>query len=68
MPQDQNTRSPTKVQDTQLAQISNFIRNTADSVLRDLYSRGKYRDVILHMTVIRRLDAVLKPIKQPVQD
>ena len=56
------------MQDTQLAQISNFIWNTADSVLRDLYSRGKYRDVILPMTVIRRLDAVLEPTKQAVQD
>ena len=56
------------MQDTQLAQISNFIWNTADSVLRDLYVRGKYRDVILPMTVIRRLDAVLEPTKQAVQD
>ena len=56
------------MQDTQLAQISNFIWNTVDSVLRDLYSRGKYRDVILPMTVIRRLDAVLEPTKQAVQD
>ena len=30
----------------------------ANDVLRDLYVRGKYRDVILPMTVIRRLDAV----------
>ena len=54
------------MQDTQLAQISNFIWNTADSVLRDLFVRGKYRDVILPMTVIRRLDAVLEPTKQAV--
>ena len=54
------------MQDTQLAQISNFIWNTADSLLRDLYVRGKYRDVILPMTVIRRLDAVLEPTKQRV--
>jgi type I restriction-modification system DNA methylase subunit len=33
----------------------------ADGVLRDLYVRGKYRDVILPMTVLRRLDAVLEP-------
>jgi len=38
----------------------------ADDVLRDLYVRGKYRDVILPMTVIRRLDAVLEPTKQAV--
>ena len=54
------------MQDTQLAQISNFIWNTADSVLRDLFVRGKYRDVILPMTVIRRLDAVLEPTNQAV--
>ena len=46
------------MQDSQLSTISNFIWNIADSVLRDLYVRGKYRDVILPMTVIRRLDAV----------
>ena len=56
------------MQDTQLSQISNFIWNIADSVLRDLYVRGKYRDVILPMTVIRRLDAVLEPTKQQVLD
>jgi type I restriction enzyme M protein len=31
---------------------------------RDLYVRGKYCDVILPMTVLRRLDAVLEPKKQ----
>jgi len=31
-------------------------------VLRDLYVRGKYRDVILPMTVLRRLDALLTPV------
>ena len=56
------------MQDSQLASISNFIWNTADTVLRDLYVRGKYRDVILPMTVIRRLDAVLEPTKQQVLD
>ena len=54
------------MQDSQLATISNFIWNIADSVLRDLYVRGKYRDVILPMTVIRRLDAVLELTKQRV--
>ena len=54
------------MQDSQLSTISNFIWNIADSVLRDLYVRGKYRDVILPMTVIRRLDAVLEPTKQKV--
>ena len=37
-------------------------------MLRDLYVRGKYRDVILPMTVLRRLDAVLEPTKQAVLD
>lgn len=46
--------------------ISNFIWNIADDVLRDIYVRGKYRDVILPMTVIRRLDAVLEPTKDAV--
>ncbi len=48
--------------------ISNFIWNIADDVLRDVYVRGKYRDVILPMTVIRRLDAVLEPTKAAVLD
>src|SRR3954463_3208810 len=46
--------------------IANFIWGIADDVLRDVYVRGKYRDVILPMTVIRRLDAVLEPTKQTV--
>jgi len=46
--------------------IVNFIWGVADDVLRDIYVRGKYRDVILPMTVIRRLDAVLEPTKQAV--
>jgi type I restriction enzyme M protein len=46
--------------------IANFIWSIADDVLRDVYVRGKYRDVILPMTVIRRLDAVLEPTKRHV--
>ena len=46
--------------------ISSFIWGIADDVLRDHYVRGKYRDVILPMTVIRRLDAVLEPTKDDV--
>ena len=46
--------------------IANFIWGIADDVLRDIYVRGKYRDVILPMTVIRRLDAVLEPTRQEV--
>src|SRR5712692_5560552 len=43
--------------------IVNFIWSIADDVLRDVYVRGKYRDVILPMTVIRRLDCLLEPTK-----
>jgi len=50
----------------QLSWITNYIWGIADDVLRDLYVRGKYRDVILPMTVLRRLDAVLEPTKQAV--
>ncbi len=52
----------------QLAWIANFIWGIADDVLRDLYVRGKYRDVILPMTVLRRLDSLLEPTKQAVLD
>ena len=48
--------------------IANYIWGIADDVLRDLYVRGKYRDVILPMTVLRRLDAVLEGSKQDVLD
>ncbi len=54
------------MQQPQLSWIANFIWGIADDVLRDLYVRGKYRDVILPMTVLRRLDAVLEPTKQSV--
>jgi len=46
--------------------IAGYIWGIADDVLRDLYVRGKYRDVILPMTVLRRLDAVLENGKQAV--
>ncbi len=46
--------------------VVSFIWGIADDVLRDIYVRGKYRDVILPMTVIRRLDALLEPTKQAV--
>lgn len=48
--------------------IANFIWGIADDVLRDLYVRGKYRDVILPMVVLRRLDALLEPSKKDVLD
>ncbi len=50
----------------QLNWIAGFIWGIADDVLRDVYVRGKYRDVILPMTVIRRLDALLEPTKDAV--
>ncbi len=46
--------------------IANYIWGIADDVLRDLYQRGKYRDVILPVTVLRRLDAVLEGGKATV--
>jgi len=46
--------------------LAQMIWNIADDVLRDLYVRGKYRDVILPMTVLRRLDSVLAETKQEV--
>jgi len=54
------------VDQPQLNWIANYIWGIADDVLRDLYVRGKYRDVILPMTVLRRLDAVLEPTKRAV--
>ena len=46
--------------------IVSFIWGIADDVLRDLFKRGKYPDVILPMCVIRRMDAVLESSKQKV--
>lgn len=46
--------------------IVNFLWNIADDVLRDVYPRGKYRDTILPMTVLRRLDCLLEPTKEEV--
>ncbi len=55
------------VMDTRIYnQIVNFIWSIADDCLRDIYVRGKYRDVILPMVVIRRLDAVLEESKEEV--
>jgi type I restriction enzyme M protein len=53
---------------SKLSWLANFIWGIADDVLRDLFVRGKYRDVILPMTVLRRLDAVLEPTKKAVLD
>ena len=43
-----------------------FIWTIADDCLRDVYVRGKYRDVILPMVVLRRLDVLLEPTKEAV--
>jgi len=56
------------MEEQQLNWIANFIWGIADDVLRDLYVRGKYRDVILPMMVLRRLDAVLEPTKEAVMN
>ena len=54
------------MQAAQHSSICNFIWSVADDVLRDIYVRGKYRDIILPMTIIRRLDLALEPTKKPV--
>ncbi len=56
------------MENNKLNWIANFIWGIADDVLRDLYVRGKYRDVILPMTVLRRLDSLLEASKQAVLD
>src|SRR5947207_2652745 len=48
------------------SKIVSFLWGIADDVLRDLFKRGKYPDVILPMCVLRRLDAVLEPTKKKV--
>jgi type I restriction enzyme M protein len=48
-------------------QLISFIWSIADDCLRDVYVRGKYRDVILPMVVLRRrLDSLLEPTKEKV--
>ena len=54
------------MEENRLNWIASFIWSIADDVLRDLYVRGKYRDVILPMTVLRRLDSLLEPSKSGV--
>lgn len=46
--------------------LVSFIWSIADDCLRDVYVRGKYRDVILPMVVLRRLDTLLEPSKDKV--
>ncbi|MEP1832075.1 MULTISPECIES: class I SAM-dependent DNA methyltransferase [Alphaproteobacteria] len=48
--------------------LVSFIWRIADDCLRDVYVRGKYRDVILPMVVLRRLDSLLESTKDAVLD
>jgi type I restriction enzyme M protein len=48
------------------SRITSFIWGTAD-LIRDTFKRGKYQDVILPFTVLRRLDCVLEPTHEKVQ-
>jgi len=45
--------------------IVSFLWGVAD-LIRDTFKRGKYQDVILPLTVLRRLDCVLAPTKEKV--
>lgn len=54
--------------DSSHSQIVALIWNIADDVLRDVFLRGQYRDVILPMVVLRRLDALLEPTKEEVEE
>ena len=50
------------------SQMVSLIWNIADDVLRDVFLRGQYRDVILPMVVLSRLDALLEPTKEEVEE
>ena len=54
--------------ETSHSQMVALIWNIADDVLRDVFLRGQYRDVILPMVVLRRLDALLEPTKNEVDE
>jgi len=47
-------------------QIVSYIWGIADDVLRDVFVRGKYRDIILPFTVLRRIDVLLEETKEEV--
>ena len=53
--------------DSSHSQMVSLIWNIADDILRDVFLRGQYRDVILPMVVLRRLDALLEPTKDAVE-
>ncbi len=48
------------------SKLVSFIWSIADDCLRDVYVRGKYRDIILPMVVLRRLDTLLEPTKEAI--
>src|SRR5579883_1370538 len=52
---------------TDLSNLSNFIWGTAD-LIRDTFTRGKYQDVILPFTVLRRIDCVLDETREKVRE
>ena len=54
------------MQQNKFTWITNFIWGIADATLRDVSNKGKYRDVILPMAVLRRFDVVLEESKQAV--
>jgi type I restriction enzyme M protein len=45
----------------------NFLWSIAE-LIRDVFKRGKYQDVILPFTVLRRIDSVLAPTRQQVRE
>jgi len=47
------------------SEIVSFLWGVAD-LIRDTFKRGKYQDIILPLTVLRRLDCVLAPAKEHV--
>lgn len=49
------------------SEIVSFLWGVAD-LIRDTFKRGKYQDVILPLTVLRRLDCVLAPTKAKVME
>lgn len=55
-----------KLSTSDYTRLVNFIWSIADDCLRDVFVRGKYRDVILPMTVIRRFDSVIEPKKKEI--
>ncbi len=56
----------TEAPQSHLNWIARFIWGIADDCLRDVFNRGKYRDVILPMVVLRRFDVLLEPTKDDV--